>query len=79
MKPGLTGWQQVNGRNTLEWGKIIELDNFYVDNWSIGLDFKIILKTISVVLSGRGQYASENLYKDAAKSFKEYVEKTERS
>jgi len=77
MKPGLTGWQQVNGRNTLEWGKIIELDNFYVAHWSIGLDFKIILKTISVVLSGKGQYASENLYKDAAKSFKEYVDKSE--
>ena len=55
MKPGLTGLWQVSGRNDLtrfdEW---MELDLAYIDNWSLGLDFRILLRTIPAVLSGRG-------------------------
>ncbi len=49
MKPGLTGWAQVNGRNKLSWEERIILDVWYIDNWSLFLDFIILFKTISVV------------------------------
>jgi lipopolysaccharide/colanic/teichoic acid biosynthesis glycosyltransferase len=45
VKPGITGWAQVNGRNSLEWGQKFALDLWYVDNWSLGLDFRILAKT----------------------------------
>lgn len=50
MVPGLTGWAQVNGRNTLSWEEKFKLDVWYVDNWSVWLDIKILLKTIVKVL-----------------------------
>ncbi len=43
--PGLTGWAQINGRNALSWNEKFKLDIFYVDNWSLGLDFKIFFLT----------------------------------
>src|SRR6185436_14122381 len=54
MKPGLTCLWQVNGRNELDFGSWMELDLQYIDSWSLSLDLKILLKTIPVVLSGRG-------------------------
>ena len=54
MKPGLTCLWQVNGRNELDFRSWIELDLQYIDSWSLGLDLKILLKTIPVVLTGRG-------------------------
>jgi exopolysaccharide biosynthesis polyprenyl glycosylphosphotransferase len=54
MKPGLTCLWQVNGRNELDFGSWMELDLQYIDTWSLSLDLKILLKTIPVVLSGRG-------------------------
>jgi exopolysaccharide biosynthesis polyprenyl glycosylphosphotransferase len=54
MKPGITGLWQVKGRNTIDFQKWIKLDLEYIDNWSLWLDFKILLKTIPVVLSGKG-------------------------
>jgi len=53
VKPGITGWALVNGRNRLPWEERIKLDVWYVDHWSIWLDFKIILKTFWVVLVTR--------------------------
>jgi len=53
-KPGITGWAQVNGRNAITWEEKFELDVWYVDNWSLRLDLKIILLTVARVLSGRG-------------------------
>lgn len=50
VKPGITGLAQVNGRNNLNWDARLQMDVEYVDNWSIALDIKIILKTILVVL-----------------------------
>lgn len=47
--PGLSGWAQINGRNIISWEKKFELDVWYVENWSILLDVKIILMTISKV------------------------------
>jgi sugar transferase EpsL len=45
VKPGITGWAQVNGRNALSWEEKFKLDVWYVDNWSIWLDMKILLLT----------------------------------
>lgn len=47
--PGLTGWAQINGRNIISWEKKFELDVWYVENWSILLDIKIMLMTIGKV------------------------------
>jgi exopolysaccharide biosynthesis polyprenyl glycosylphosphotransferase len=54
MKPGLTCLWQVSGRNELDFDRWLELDLQYIDSWSPMLDFKILLKTIPAVLSGRG-------------------------
>ena len=50
VRPGITGWAQVNGRNTLSWDEKFALDVWYVDNRSIGLDIKIMLMTMVKVL-----------------------------
>ena len=54
VKPGITGWAQVNGRNALTWEQKFALDVWYVDNWSLGLDLKIILLTIWKTLKREG-------------------------
>ena len=54
MKPGITGLWQVAGRSHIDFREWIKLDLEYIDNWSLWLDFKILLKTIPAVLSGRG-------------------------
>jgi len=48
--PGLTGWAQVNGRNSISWEKRIELDVWYADHWSFWLDLAILLRTVPEVL-----------------------------
>lgn len=54
MKPGISGLWQVSGRNEVDFERWMELDLEYIDNWSLGLDFKILLKTFPAVLLGRG-------------------------
>ena len=54
VKPGITGWAQINGRNSLSWDEKFELDVFYVDNLSFFLDVKILLITILKVLNREG-------------------------
>ena len=54
VKPGLTGWAQVNGRNALSWEEKFKLDVWYVDNRSFGLDLKIILMTVLKVVKREG-------------------------
>ena len=54
MKPGITGWAQVNGRNAITWDEKFKLDVWYVDNWSLWLDVKIITMTIWKVLKREG-------------------------
>ena len=51
VRPGITGYAQVNGRNAISWEKKFELDTWYVENRSLWLDFKIMLKTVQKVLS----------------------------
>ena len=59
--PGITGWAQVNGRNTISWEQKFEYDVYYVDHQSLSLDFKIILKTIDKVINRADINSSENL------------------
>jgi lipopolysaccharide/colanic/teichoic acid biosynthesis glycosyltransferase len=59
VKPGITGWAQINGRASLPWAERIELDLWYVEHWSLALDLKILARTLGLVLSGRGLYKGE--------------------
>ena len=62
VKPGITGWALVNGRNKLSWPERIKLDIWYIDHWSIWLDLKILLKTIWVVIFTReGVYGKDGI------------------
>jgi len=54
VRPGLTGWCQVNGRNSRTWSEKLALDVWYVEHWSLGLDLRILVATIGAVLSFRG-------------------------
>ena len=54
VKPGITGWAQINGRNLISWEKKFEYDIWYVDNRSLKLDFIIIFRTIGQVIRGKG-------------------------
>jgi lipopolysaccharide/colanic/teichoic acid biosynthesis glycosyltransferase len=61
VRPGITGWAQVNGRNALSWEKKFELDVWYVDNLSFSLDFKILWLTIKKVLLRENVNNSETI------------------
>ncbi|SMG17022.1 sugar transferase EpsL [Dethiosulfovibrio salsuginis] len=54
VRPGITGWAQVNGRNALSWEEKFALDVWYVDNWSIELDLRILAKTVGAVFKRQG-------------------------
>ncbi|HEV2980098.1 MAG TPA: sugar transferase [Solirubrobacteraceae bacterium] len=56
VKPGITGWAQVNGRASLPWSQRIELDLYYVEHRSLGLDLRILARTPAMVLGGKGLY-----------------------
>lgn len=60
VRPGLTGWAQVRGRNALSWPEKFAHDLWYVDNYSFALDLEIIALTLSQVIRGRGISASEH-------------------
>ena len=59
VRPGVTGLAQVSGRNDLPWEDRFELDVWYVDNWSIWLDLKIVVMTVGRVFTGRGVSEAE--------------------
>jgi lipopolysaccharide/colanic/teichoic acid biosynthesis glycosyltransferase len=61
VKPGITGWAQVNGRNTISWDEKFKMDVWYVENMSFLTDIKIILLTIKKVLLRKDINASESL------------------
>ena len=64
MKPGMAGWAFVNGNNATPWEKRIELDVWYIDHWSLWLDFVILLKAVGVVLRREGLYDAEGMVRD---------------
>lgn len=59
VKPGITGWAQVNGRASLPWDERIELDVWYVDHRSAALDAKIIARTLRMLVTGHGLYKGD--------------------
>jgi lipopolysaccharide/colanic/teichoic acid biosynthesis glycosyltransferase len=59
VKPGITGWAQVNGRASLPWSERIELDLYYVEHRSLALDLKILARTPAMVLGGSGLYKGQ--------------------
>ena len=61
VRPGVTGWAQVNGRNAISWEEKFELDTWYVDNQSLLLDLKIIFMTLKKVVVKEGVNASNNV------------------
>lgn len=60
VKPGITGWAQVNGRNTINWDEKFDLDVWYVDNQSLWLDIKILFLTIKKVIMRDGISAKDD-------------------
>ena len=59
VKPGITGWAQVNGRTSLPWPERIELDVWYVDHRSLRLDLRILARTARMLLTGHGLYSQD--------------------
>lgn len=59
--PGLTGWAQINGRNSITWSEKFKLDVWYVDNWSLWLDIKIFFLTFWKVIKREGINQSETV------------------
>jgi len=59
VRPGVTGWAQVNGRNSLSWPERIKFDVWYVDNYSFWLDMKILYKTVFVWVKGEDIYGNK--------------------
>jgi len=64
VKPGITGWAQVNGRNAITWDEKFKLDIYYIENISFFFDMKILFKTIVKVLTGSGIYAPDGFTMD---------------
>jgi lipopolysaccharide/colanic/teichoic acid biosynthesis glycosyltransferase len=59
IRPGITGWAQVNGRASLPWAERIELDLYYIEHRSLALDLKILQRTVAMVLGGSGLYKGQ--------------------
>jgi len=59
VKPGITGWAQVNGRTSLPWPERIELDVWYVEHRSLRLDLRILAKTARMLATGHGLYSED--------------------
>lgn len=61
VRPGLTGWAQIHGRNALSWPERIDLDVWYVEHRSLGLDLRILARTPGVLWRGTGVYGTEGV------------------
>src|ERR1035441_8418941 len=59
LKPGITGWAQVNGRASLPWSQRIELDLYYIEHRSLALDLRILWRTATMVVGGSGLYKGQ--------------------
>jgi lipopolysaccharide/colanic/teichoic acid biosynthesis glycosyltransferase len=59
VRPGITGWAQVNGRAALPWSERIELDLYYIEHRSLALDLRILARTVTMVLGGGGLYKGQ--------------------
>jgi len=61
VKPGMAGWAWIHGRNSIPWQKRIELDIWYVDHWSLLLDFRILIKAFVMVFRREGLYDADGM------------------
>ena len=68
VRPGVTGWAQVHGRNAIDWGRRIELDLEYLERISLGTDLLVLLKTVPSVLAGEDMIASADYWKEKARA-----------
>ena len=59
IRPGITGWAQVNGRAALPWSERIELDLHYIEHRSLAFDLRILARTLAIVLGGSGLYKGQ--------------------
>ncbi len=59
IRPGITGWAQVNGRASLPWSERIELDLYYIEHRSLALDARILWRTVAIVLGGSDLYKGQ--------------------
>ncbi len=76
MRPGVTGWAQVNGRNNLSWTEKIQFDTYYVDHFSLGLDIKILFKTVLTVLKHKDiEYTQDDKINVHDEAFDAYMKK----
>ena len=60
VRPGITGWAQINGRNSITWEEKFQLDLWYIDHWSLWLDLKIIAQTVNKIVSKEGVDEDQN-------------------
>lgn len=60
VNPGITGWAQINGRNSITWEEKFQLDLWYIDHWSLWLDLKILLQTVTKILTKEGVDEDQN-------------------
>ncbi|PLR84291.1 sugar transferase [Bacillus canaveralius] len=74
VKPGITGWAQVNGRNSINWGEKFKLDIWYVNNQSIWLDLKIMALTLTKVFKKEGVSAKDHYSMERFKGMHRNVE-----
>ncbi|PLR87338.1 sugar transferase [Bacillus sp. V33-4] len=74
VKPGITGWAQVNGRNSINWGEKFKLDIWYVNNQSIWLDLKIMALTLTKVFKKEGVSAKDHYSMERFKGMQRNVE-----
>ncbi|HEA30496.1 MAG TPA: sugar transferase [Leeuwenhoekiella sp.] len=71
LRPGITGWAQINGRNTISWEDKFKYDVWYVDNISFSLDLQILFKTVAKVFKSEGISASEEITMEEFKGTQE--------
>ena len=60
VSPGITGWAQINGRNSITWEEKFQLDLWYIDHWNLWLDLKIIAQTVNKIVSKEGVDEDQN-------------------
>jgi lipopolysaccharide/colanic/teichoic acid biosynthesis glycosyltransferase len=68
VKPGITGWAQVNGRDAIPWPKRFELDAWYIEHWSLALDARIVLRTARELFGERPEPIVDEMNIERAKA-----------
>jgi lipopolysaccharide/colanic/teichoic acid biosynthesis glycosyltransferase len=71
VRPGITGWAQVNGRDAIPWQRRFELDVWYIEHWSFALDLKIVLMTVAQLFRPRPEPVRDDLNIERAKARRE--------